>query len=223
MTVLTFAENALAVVRNREQHLWLGELLEAAEARPDRCETVDSDWSHNVRSSMKQTETAAQRFNRTALSRRDFHEACEFLKALPSEDSRTIRYALLTAAIIAYARPFSGNERDGNAEASRHLHIDPSAILNGEQVTLHKHVIRLRNKLVAHAEFVECPVRLLDSRPDGMTLSGPYVAANGHQYDLRNYLELLDVAMFQRIADIVGVHCLNEMYKLKDQDARTSA
>lgn len=168
-------------------------------------------------------ETATQRFNRTALSRRDFHEASEFLKALPTEDGRTVRYAILIAAIVAYSRPFSGNERDRNAEASRALHIDPCAILNAEQLSLHKEVLRLRNKLVAHAEFAECPVRLLDSQPDGMTLHGPYVAANGRHYDLRQYLELLDITMFQRIAELFGVHCLNEMYKLKDQEARTSA
>ncbi len=162
-------------------------------------------------------DTLKKTFHRAALSRRDFHEVCEFLKAIPGENSRTARYALITSAIIAYARPFSGNERDRDAEATSSLHIDPAAILDADQVALHQEIVRLRNKLIAHAEFAQSPVRLTDAQPDGMTLLGPYVCADGKLYDLRNYLEQIDVKRFKRIADIFAVHCLNEMHKLKDQ------
>ena len=159
--------------------------------------------------------TNMKMFYRTALSRRDFHEAGEFLKALAAEQNRTIRYALLTAAIVAYARPFSRNERDANAQAERSIRIDPNSILDFQQVALHTEVLRLRNKLVAHSEFAENPVQLLDSTPNGMTLKGPYVEANGQFSDLRDILLQLDVTVFQRIAELFAVHSLDEMYKLK--------
>jgi len=160
-------------------------------------------------------------FYRTALSRRDFHEACEFLQALPGATNKVTRYSLITAAIIAYSRPFSGNEKDPNAEADRTLHLDPTTILSDSQLLLHNEILRLRNKLVAHAEFAESPVRLLDSQPDGMTLHGPYIETNGRYYDLRDFLLEIDMAAFTRIADLFAAQCQNEMFKLKDQEART--
>lgn len=149
-----------------------------------------------------------------ALSRRDFHEVSEFLRVLTKTKDRTTRYALLTSAIIAYARPFSGNERDPRAMAEKSLHIKPAAILSVEQVALHTEVLRIRNKLVAHAEFALSPIEVPDSQDDGMTLRGPYVRADGRLYDLRDYLQRIDLAVFKRIAELYAVHCLNEMYKL---------
>lgn len=78
-----------------------------------------------------------KKFNRAALSGRDFHEAWEFFRTLEAEQNNTKRYALMTAAIIAYARPFSVNERDPHALAEKTIHIDLNRVLSPEQMALH--------------------------------------------------------------------------------------
>ena len=45
-------------------------------------------------------------FNRWSISKRDFEEAHEYLKAFDTNADGTIQRALLSAAIVAYARPF---------------------------------------------------------------------------------------------------------------------
>lgn len=151
------------------------------------------------------------------MSRRDFQEAHEFLARLAHEKSKTVRYALLTAAIVAYARPFSPNENNKNSEARNKLHIPPTSILDPAQMAVHTEVRRLRNKLVAHAEYAESPVRLIEAHKDSMVLLGPYVEKDGRKWDLRDYLEQIDTTVFLRISELFACHCQNELFKLKDE------
>ena len=160
---------------------------------------------------------ATKKFHRTAMSKRDFWEAQEFLTRLAHEKHKTTRYALLTSAIIAYSRPFSRNEKDAHAEADGRLHICPSSILDPIQLAVHSEVIQLRNKLVAHAEYAASPVKLIEAHKDGMVLFGPYVEKEGRKWDLRDYLEQFDHAIFLRITELFACHCQNELFKLKDE------
>lgn len=54
-------------------------------------------------------------FNRTHISQRDFEEAADYLNADDPSQSDTVRRALLLAAIVAYARPFTKNEDSSRA------------------------------------------------------------------------------------------------------------
>lgn len=161
---------------------------------------------------------ATKKFHRTAISRRDFRETQEFLKCLKDEKKISVRYALLTAAIVSYARPFSGNEKEKRPNSTGKLHLDPAQILDSIQLALHHEIIHLRNKLVAHAEYAASPVRLLNKTGSGMELLGPYVEKDGTMYDLRNYLERIDPAVFARVAELFSCHCGNELFRLKDEE-----
>jgi|GEM_PF-5899535 hypothetical protein len=55
---------------------------------------------------------------RYILSSNDFEEALSYFYPRPPEDTVVIRRALLTTAIIAYARPFTNNERGSSAEVT---------------------------------------------------------------------------------------------------------
>ena len=166
---------------------------------------------------------ATKKFHRAAMSKRDFSEAREFLKRLQFEKNKTVRYALLTSAIVAYAKPFSGNEKEKHAAATTKLHLSPEAILDSIQLALHSEIIQLRNKLVAHAEYAASPVRLLKRTDDGMELLGPYVEKNGRMYDLRDFLEMIDTPAFMRIAELLACHCGNELFRLKDEKGSNNA
>jgi hypothetical protein len=58
-----------------------------------------------------------RRFRRTHISQHDFTRAGEFIAAARNYDVATLEHeALLIAAIIYYARPFSGNEKNKKGE-----------------------------------------------------------------------------------------------------------
>jgi hypothetical protein len=83
--------------------------------------------------------------------------AMAFIEAAHRHSESTIEYeALLLAAIIHYARPFTNNEGPGNAprEAQRLTGVDVNAVLDGDPalIDLHNRIVRLRMKAVAHSE-----------------------------------------------------------------------
>jgi hypothetical protein len=115
---------------------------------------------------------------RAQISTDDMRQAITFIdealalekKGLNSNTS-VAHLALVTAAVIHYARPFTGNERapkskrpppKGEPPLSR---IDlgplPKVIASKEGRALHRSVIRLRRKIVAHAESRYFPVRIV--------------------------------------------------------------
>jgi hypothetical protein len=70
-----------------------------------------------------------------------------------SPDYGTPTYeALLIAAIIFYARPFSSNERNKDAKAASRITNQVIDHLSNEEKELHEKIIKLRNKALAHAE-----------------------------------------------------------------------
>ena len=102
-----------------------------------------------------------RRFNRTHISRRDFSKAISFIDAAMLHELHKPEYeALLLGAIVYYARPFSGNERDNPPLSDTRLVLDVEGLLR-DDFELHKRLIEIRNKAVAHSEFAYYPVRLL--------------------------------------------------------------
>jgi hypothetical protein len=85
---------------------------------------------------------------RTQISGDDFRDAKSFINAARRHVVGTIEYeGLMHAAIIAYARPFSGNERGRDPPSDPKL--DPAVVaLDGEDRKLHDRIITLRNKVV---------------------------------------------------------------------------
>jgi hypothetical protein len=146
-------------------------------------------------------------FHRAILSRRDFQQTVHFLQEVRTERTRIENDAFLIAAVISYARPFSPNERDPQPMAVSRLTINPESVLSPEQLAVHRKVILLRNKVVAHAEFATDPVGLLDAQPDGMTLSGPYLEIKDEVDDVRPFLS---------VAQTMQAECMNLMFRLKD-------
>lgn len=99
-------------------------------------------------------------FYRAAISECDFNEAEIYLVELPNASSDIVRKALLVAAIIAYGRPFTINEKRKPPEASPKITLLNDHLLTDEQRAMHEHLITLRNKAIAHSEFLRNPVVL---------------------------------------------------------------
>src|ERR1700682_6106044 len=82
-------------------------------SREVRCTLRGSaDMSATIVDPARMTDATKRRFNRTHISRRDFAKSIDFIAAATKYELNSPEYeGLLLAAIICYARPFSGNEQ----------------------------------------------------------------------------------------------------------------
>jgi hypothetical protein len=137
-----------------------------------------------------------RRFRRTHISKHDFRRAGEFVRAAREHEISTIEHeALLIAAIIYYARPFSGNEKDRKKHqppppSDARLHESLANFEEGEDQILHDRIVKLRHKAVAHAEFGNYPVMLMGEEQRTIVSSAWHVIA-----------EQLDLARLKKIAN----------------------
>ncbi|HUX74875.1 MAG TPA: hypothetical protein VMV25_13415 [Steroidobacteraceae bacterium] len=145
------------------------------------------------------------RFRRTQISRQDFTQAAVFVAAARKYSLDSIEYeALIIAAIIHYARPFSNNEK-GKAPPSDPKVAPELMEFDDEQLKLHEHILALRNKAVAHAEYTNYPI---DVSADG-TSGGLEVTS----YRWTVATERLDPFGFKCLADEMANRCALGVYE----------
>jgi len=101
------------------------------------------------------------------MSRRDFAEAEDYLGAWRDDLSGTLKRALLVAAIVAYARPFTSNAKGAERRAATMLMGNPKRILGGEEYLLHEKVLSLRNEAIAHSDYDRRPTRFVKTMGTG--------------------------------------------------------
>ncbi len=112
-------------------------------------------------------------FNRYSIAISDFEQTVKFLEESENHKINTRTYqALLTCAIIYYYRPFSQNERNKDSQALSKISITNFENLTEEELTLHEHCKRIRNKALAHAEWSNYPTKL--HKNTGVISSRPY-------------------------------------------------
>lgn len=80
------------------------------------------------------------------------------LHALTPPADHDSRKALLVAAIIAYTRPFSGNRAAEGVHGALPEGILDS--LSAEQLALHRRLLTLRNKVLAHSDASEATIEV---------------------------------------------------------------
>jgi hypothetical protein len=150
---------------------------------------------------------------RTHISAHDFETAGNFAEAAKNYLPSAIEYeALVEAAVIRYARPFSSNEQRGRGKADARLSVNVEQILTSKaDMDLHKRVITLRNKMVAHAESEFYPTTLLD--PVGTSRASGFAVASKRWHILS---ENLDLDALARIADVMRRSCNNQMLDWMD-------
>jgi len=149
----------------------------------------------------------SRQFRRTQISMGDFLTAIRFLKtARVHAISSTEHETLLMAAVICYARRFTGNEKAAGARATSRLALPTP---KGEDGKLHRRIIRARNKAVAHAESSHYRV---DYVPPFISSSGgvraPKFATRVIRWHPLN--EHFDLNAFERIAEFMMRQSMNE-------------
>jgi hypothetical protein len=96
---------------------------------------------------------------RLGLSINDMKRCQEFTSAWDVSLADVLRSALITSAIIAYNRPFSGNEE--HEKATGHPLFSLSDLTQEEQ-QLHARLCDVRNQAIAHSDFGMSTSRALD-------------------------------------------------------------
>ena len=148
--------------------------------------------------------------NRTLLSAGDFREACDCLRYVQKLDlSATdvvVHRALLTAAVIAYCRPFSGNT--ANEMATGQAAVKLNALFSDEQRLLHGKLNALRNEAVAHSDYNRRPVGRTHGNLTGFSIWG----AN---FDLLR--EGLDVDVWEQMCERLAGECFQRAMAINRQ------
>jgi hypothetical protein len=109
-----------------------------------------------------------KQYNRYFISVDDFIESRKYLESYNAEMPEVIKRSLLSSAIVAYWRPFSGNK--GHDKAVDNLPNRILRELSQDLKELHDRIGVLRNEIVAHSDFNAKPV---SRQSGGITLSKP--------------------------------------------------
>jgi hypothetical protein len=126
--------------------------------------------------------------------------------------------ALVCAALVYYARPFSGNEHPNPKKRPRRA-ADRAVVLSPHYLRklvpsagrrrLHRVAIRLRNKMVAHAESRFFPLEMV-----GPKRGNPNKLALGFWFEQFRPLPVIDLAALIEIAAKLAQHFISEANKL---------
>jgi hypothetical protein len=144
-------------------------------------------------------------FNRASISTRDFEEVEEYLTVFRDDLPDPLKRAVLVAAIVAYARPFTQNDGGGEALATSTLLGNPNRVLSDEEFSLHEELLRLRNEALAHSDYDRKPSRFV-------AVIGTGFLAKGKPFDVLS--ERIDVTTFRSMAAKMKNHCTDIRFRL---------
>ncbi|MEW6325160.1 MAG: hypothetical protein AB1515_07210 [Nitrospirota bacterium] len=144
-------------------------------------------------------------FNRTRISEDDFSEAEDYLSAIRPKQDITIQRALLLAAIVAYARPFTKNKDGSGDRSAPYLQASPTKMLTPEEQLLHRKLINLRDEALAHSQYDRKAVRRTSGSAKGFVMQG-------RLFDILS--ENIDRGTFHAICSKMKRHCNNKLFAL---------
>ncbi len=144
-------------------------------------------------------------FNRVSISIKDMEEASAYLVAYSDDQEEVIRRALLTAAIVAYARPFKRSNAGASGQSTRKLSDFVETRMDERQRALHDKVIALRDQGVAHSDYDKKPTRRVPSAPRS-------VARWSKPFDVLS--EFIDIAIFREVTRQIENQCISRLFVL---------
>lgn len=114
---------------------------------------------------------ANRQFNRAYISMHDMRRCIEYLESAQAAVGRedwVVAAGMLSAAIVNYARPFSGNREHPNTTPNPSFRLSS---LTPEERILHKHVLVVRNEAIAHSQAERNPVKMDSASETGWIAS----------------------------------------------------
>ena len=152
--------------------------------------------------------------SRARIAKWDFEEASSYLMALHGRRIYVIRRALMTAAIVAYCRPFTQNETDSASKATPQLSVSLKELFEAKELELHERLLALRHEALAHSSYARKPVGRVEGNTRGFMLSG-------RPFDIvsQNVDHKLLLAMCAKLE----LHCENKMSNLNRHIVRAES
>ncbi|MBI3776861.1 MAG: hypothetical protein HY273_15180 [Gammaproteobacteria bacterium] len=131
-----------------------------------------------------------KQLNRLFISAKDMDKCQLFFaaaeKAVSAEDWDAVE-GLITAGIVAYARPFSGN--GNHTRATPHPPFSQSS-LSETEMELHKNLLSLRNSVIAHSKAEMNPTRVMEYGETGFLIRNQIYDAAMEHSRLKEFLDL---------------------------------
>lgn len=153
--------------------------------------------------------------NRCAISARDCNDAKKYLDAYlilkQKDDDSGInefsvhREGLLIAAIVSYSRAFTESRSTQFAMSKAKVNLG-NVFGNGtSRIKLHKFILNMRHKAVAHSDWEYRNTKLLDVTKNKSSSRG---------YSKVGYSQDIDIAMFRSMAETMWKHFRNKTFDL---------
>ena len=131
-----------------------------------------------------------EQLHRLSISVYDFEEAKRFLTEALKHNASSVTYeALLIAAIIYFARPFTNNSPDKRLKDISRIEIDSFFDISPAEKALYDDLMTLRNKCLAHAEFQYYPTSV--NEKTGVIRSRRFTILDSH-IDINAFNSLLE-------------------------------
>jgi hypothetical protein len=138
-----------------------------------------------------------QQFNRLNISEHDFSAAHSYLEHYDPFSAISLQEAIASAAVVAYARPFTSNRPGIEKLSTSKVPIDVTTLFDEKKLAMHETIIRLRDQGVAHSDYDLKPTKRLHG-PGGGAMSAS---------KLFSPLQGLDIPMFKVMAWDLKIRC----------------
>jgi hypothetical protein len=142
-----------------------------------------------------------RQLNRVVLSSEDFQEARGYFAESGGSQHQLIQRGLLTAAIVAYVRPFVPARTEASEKMTSQLKVKLREVFTPDEITQHKSLLGLRHEVVAHTGYGLKPV----SRFEG-TVS--HFSVDVHHFDLLE--QSVDTGRAARMCEKLQAYCFQQ-------------
>lgn len=147
-------------------------------------------------------------FNRLYITNRDLHECINYLGHIKlTKPTDLMLRAFLTAAIVSYVRPWSGNKAHVRADSKPDIPL--KKLLNHRSFECHLQLCTVRNKIIGHSDFEWNTCGWIASTDNsGYMVSGRF-------YDLMDIQ--IDIDKFDSIAEKIFLFTCDRLQELSIQ------
>ena len=144
-------------------------------------------------------------FARAHISKRDFDEAQDYLRYHHDEYADSMKRAILVAATVSYARPFTDNDPGSEGRSTPRLAVRLTKLLTLDELMLHKRLLTVRHEAVAHSAYARKAARRISGTDLGFVVQSK-------PYDI--LAEPIDAQVFLALCTKFSNHCFDLMYEL---------
>jgi hypothetical protein len=148
---------------------------------------------HHSPDDERSTSGIVRQFTRAYISIKDLAQCASYLDVFEKVTDPIVRRGLFTAAVIAYARPFSENKSHRLAAPKAPISLKR---LTSDQRILHARLCDIRNKAIAHSDYELNPSELLEFYNTGFLVESRFYEPLNEQIDVKSFQALVQAICY---------------------------